>query len=161
RSTGSPTLPRRWSVVSSSPSAASLCASSVVPLRAFTGCHSTPLPGCAPAGDRRHDTHYVTVLGRRVLLRQVADVFVVDVHVHETAQLALVGKQVFAQVPKLAGQVPKRFAHRPGHKLRRVSLPCVNAQGGWNHHFHWHSSLLTSSLRQRLALGPKEISSSV
>ena len=62
------------------------------------------------AGDGRHDAQRVARLHRRLLLLQVADVFVVQVHVDEVPQLALVGVEVLLQSVVPRRQVGQQFA---------------------------------------------------
>src|SRR4029453_5039349 len=47
------------------------------------------------AGDRRHDAYDVAVLHRRSFLRHVANVFVIQENIHETAEPPLTGKKLF------------------------------------------------------------------
>ncbi len=52
------------------------------------------------AGDRRHDADRVACLHARLILLQVANVFVVYVDVHEAAQPAVIGKEMLLQLPE-------------------------------------------------------------
>src|SRR6267378_7244999 len=55
------------------------------------------------AGDGRDNADGVAIFGGRIFFRQVANVLVVDIHVHKAAQLAILGKQMLAQVAEFRG----------------------------------------------------------
>src|SRR6266851_289747 len=102
------------------------------------------------ARDGRNDTYRVAVLRWRVFLRQIADVFVIHVHVHEAAQFAFLGKEKLAQLGELLSEMAERFAHCRSLKLRRSALPRIRAKRRRNHHFHGHFvSPLLSGRRAR------------
>ena len=63
------------------------------------------------AGDGRDQRNGVAVLGLAGIFAQIADVFVIQVHVHEAADLALVGEDLLAQVGELGGQRAQYFAY--------------------------------------------------
>src|ERR1700736_1523373 len=72
----------------------------------------------ASAGDRRDNRQAVTILDRRVLLvAQVTDVFVVQVNVHEGAQLAFLRIQMLLQFRMSKGEFIQRLTY--GRSLNR------------------------------------------
>jgi hypothetical protein len=88
------------------------------------------LNGGGAARHRRDDADRVAGLERRGLFLQIADVFVVDVHVDEAAQLSFAGVQMRAQVAELRREIRERLADgRAGH-LHGVRLAGVGAQRG-------------------------------
>ena len=64
-----------------------------------------------PARHRRDDADGVARLERRLLAIEMADVLVVDVHVHEAAQLAVVVVQVAAEIAVFADQRLEQLAN--------------------------------------------------
>ena len=77
---------------------------------------------------------------------EVADVFVVDIHVDEAAQLAFVVEQVAAQVGVLGGQLVERFAHGGGIDFDGIVATGVLAQRGGNENLsHYFSPYSISS----------------
>ncbi len=78
---------------------------------------------------------------RRRVFFQIADVFVVQIHVDEAAQLAFVVKELLAQVGELRGQRAQHFADGRAGQLHRIVLVGVLAQRGRNQDFgHIRSS---------------------
>ena len=61
------------------------------------------------AGDRRHDAYDVAVLHRRSFLRHVANVFVIQVDIHETAEPSIIGKKMLSELGKLLGEPAERL----------------------------------------------------
>src|SRR6266571_9387129 len=84
-----------------------------------------------PARDRRHNGNSIAFSQGRVFLLQVADVFVVQVHVDEGPQFAVIGKKMAAQVGVLSGEFPERFADVAGGDIHRVLFFSVLAQRSW------------------------------
>src|SRR5271170_2605526 len=73
-----------------------------------TGCdRGTTIEAAGDAGD---DADGVAVFGRRRFLREVADVFVVDVDVDEAAQFTVFGEEVLLQITELGGEIGESFA---------------------------------------------------
>src|ERR1700688_3818588 len=105
------------------------------------------------AGDRRNDADRVPIFGRRILLGQVTNVFVVHIHIHEAPQLAIFSEEMFAQITKLHGQLSEGFADSLGGNFSRIGLARVHAQGCWNNHFYRH---LSSSFGTKNNLGLKQ-----
>ena len=92
---------------------------------------------CA-AGDRRDDADRVARRDRRLLFLQVADVLVVQVHVDEAPQLALVVIQVRLQAAVPARQVGEQLADGRAVGLDRILLIRVRSQRSWNQDFRRH-----------------------
>src|SRR5712672_1623987 len=69
------------------------------------------------SGDGWHDTDGVAILCWRIFFCQITNIFVVYVYIHEAAQLAFFGEQMFAQVAELRGQAAEGFADRSGFDL--------------------------------------------
>ena len=90
------------------------------------------------AGDGRNDADRVAVLRRRILLRQITDIFVVDVDVHEAAQLAVFGKKMSPQIGELGCEMSEGFTDSVSIELGRVALAGVRAKRGGDHYFHGH-----------------------
>ena len=64
----------------------------------------------------------VAIFHRSRVLSQVADVFVVQIHVDEAAQLAFIVEELLAQIGMLRRQRGQYFAHRRAGQLNRVLL---------------------------------------
>src|ERR1700722_2314242 len=90
------------------------------------------------AGDGRDNADSVSVFRRRILFRQIADILIVEIDIHERAQLAIFRIKMLAQFFELAGEPAKRFANRRRGKLSGIALPRVNPQRRRNHHFNGH-----------------------
>src|SRR5262245_38790479 len=88
--------------------------------------------GARAAGYRRDDADLVLLSDRGVFFLQVADVFVVDVDVDETAQLTVGVEEVFPQVRKLRGQFIERLADLRRFDRDRRLAPGVLAQSRRN-----------------------------
>ena len=89
---------------------------------------------------RRNDADRVARRDRRLLLLQVADVFVVQVDVDEAAQLALIVVQVRLQAGVLRRQIGQQLADRCAVGLDRVLLIGVRSQRGRDQDFRRHSA---------------------
>src|SRR5438309_1419478 len=88
------------------------------------------LPGTTTAaGNGRNNANRISILGRRVLFGEVANVFVIDVDVHKTAQLAVFGEQVLAQVRILGREISERFADRSGINSAEARFPAYGRSG--------------------------------
>src|SRR5256885_5156239 len=90
------------------------------------------------ACNRGNDADRVSVLRRRIFFGQIANIFIVHVHVHEAAQLPLFREQMLSQIPEFRGQMPQSLAHRRRLHFREVALPRINTQRRRNNHFHGH-----------------------
>ena len=95
-----------------------------------------------PAGHRRDDADRVAGLERRLILLQVADVFVVDVDVDEAAQLAFVVEQMLLQAAKPRRQVCKQLADGRAVELDDVELVGERTQRCGNVDFDGHVRLV-------------------
>src|ERR1700732_4486871 len=98
------------------------------------------------AGNRRDNADGVPIFSWRIFLGQVANVFVVHVHIHKAAQLAIFSEEMFAQVAKLAGQLSESFADSFGGNFSRIGLACIHAQWRGNNHFYRHLSSFLNAL---------------
>ena len=101
--------------------------------------------GC-PSGDRRDDADRVAGRDRRLLLLQVADIFVVQIDVDEAAQLALLVEQMVLQPGVLLRQIGEQLAHRRAVSLDRVLLIRVRPERCWNQNFRRHANRPLRSL---------------
>src|SRR5882762_9655234 len=72
------------------------------------------------ARDGRNNANRIAILRGRVLLRQITNVLIVDVHIDEAAQLAVFGKEMFAEFGEFRGQMTERFADSPCTELGRI-----------------------------------------
>src|ERR1700687_262962 len=113
-------------------------------LAAAFAASCAPVIGCTLVAiaktscNRRHDADRVAVFCWGIFFRQIANIFVVHINVHEAAQLSVLGKQMLTQVSKFGRQPPQRFADGPRFHLRRIALSCIGAQRRRNNHFHSH-----------------------
>src|SRR5882672_9148753 len=82
--------------------------------------------------NRGHYRNGITVFDRSGLFLQVADIFVVQVDVHESPQFAVVGVKVATQVRMLGDKVGEGFGDRARLDLHRSLLAGILAQRGWN-----------------------------
>ena len=71
---------------------------------------------------RRHDAQRVARLHRRLLLLQVADVLVVQIHVDEVPQPPLVGVEVLLQAVVAGGEVLEQLADGGSGHFHRLLL---------------------------------------
>src|SRR6516164_3705660 len=90
----------------------------------------------APAGNRRHDGKRVALFHSRLVLLEIANVFVVQIQVHEGAQLAFVAVQVLPQVRIGRSQYVQGLSDRGGLHIDRALLPGILAQWCWDQYFH-------------------------
>src|SRR5260370_21671939 len=90
------------------------------------------------SSNRGHNADRIAILGRSIFFRQIANILVVYIHVHEAAQLAIVGEEMLAQIAEFRGQPSQRLADRGRLDLRGIALPCVSAKRRRNNHFHSH-----------------------
>src|SRR5260370_24783774 len=90
------------------------------------------------SSNRGHNADRIAILGRSIFFRQIANILVVYIHVHEAAQLAIVGEEMLAQIAEFRGQPSQRLADRRRLDLRGIALPCVSAKRRRNNHFHSH-----------------------
>jgi len=74
------------------------------------------------------------ILRRRLFLAEIADIFVIQIHIHEAAQLPFVGKQMLAQLAEFNRQLAERFANGPRWKLRRIAFCRKYSQRRGNNH---------------------------
>jgi hypothetical protein len=79
------------------------------------------LRSTTPSSNGWHYRDIITVVYRRGIFLKVTNVFIVQVHVHEGAQLAIFGVKLTAQVGMLGYQVRKRISNGCGLYLH-VSL---------------------------------------
>jgi hypothetical protein len=77
------------------------------------GVHSTgtTATGAGTASDGGHDGEAVVFVHWGAFLAQIADIFVIQVNVHEGSQFALISIQVTSQIRVRRGQRGKRLAH--------------------------------------------------
>src|SRR5260370_42409752 len=80
------------------------------------------------SSNRGHNADGIAILGRSIFFRQIANILVVYIHVHEAAQLAIVGEEMLAQIAEFRGQPSQRLADRGRLDLRGIALPCVSAK---------------------------------
>src|SRR5579871_2308648 len=104
---------------------------------------STTTGRSAAAGDGGDDADGVAVFGGSGFLREVANVFVVDVDIDEAAELTVFSEEVLLQIAKLRCESAQCFADGRGADFGGVALAGVDPERGWNHYFHCH--LLRSS----------------
>ncbi len=90
------------------------------------------------ARDRRDDADRVARVDRRLLLLQVADVFVVDVDVDEAAQLAFSVVQMRLEAGVPADQIGQQLAHRFAIHFDRVLPVGERPQRGRNQNLSRH-----------------------
>ncbi len=82
----------------------------------------------AASGDRRHDGDIITILHRRSIFLQVTDVFVVEIDVDESAQFAIIGIEMAAQIGMLGHQFGQRRTDRFGIEFDRGVLSSILSQ---------------------------------
>ena len=83
-----------------------------------------------PPGDGRHYRNTITVLDRRGVLLQIADVLVIEVDIHKGTQFAFVGIKMAAQLRMLRHEVRQRVADGASLHINRRQLAGILAQGG-------------------------------
>src|SRR5580704_14740371 len=93
---------------------------------------------CTTAGDGGDDADGVAVFGGSGLFREVTDVFVVDVDIHEAAQLAVFGEEVLLKIAELRCESAECFSDGAGADFGGVALARVNPERRRNHDFHCH-----------------------
>ena len=106
----------------------------------------------AAAGNGRNDADGIAVFGRRVLFREIANIFIIHVHIDKAAQPAVLGKKVLTQVGILGRETAERLADRSGIELRGITLPGLRAKRRWNHNFHGHWFLNPPALHSKSSL---------
>ena len=80
------------------------------------------------SGNRRHDGDIITIFHCRSIFLQVADVFVVEIHIHESTQFAFIRIEMAAQIRMLRHQFGQRPTHRCGFQLHRGMFSGILAQ---------------------------------
>src|ERR1700722_15909770 len=80
------------------------------------------------SGDGGDDADGVAVFGWGGFFREVTDVFVVDVDVDETAQLAVFGEEVLTQIAELRCESAQCFADGACADFGGVALARVNPE---------------------------------
>jgi len=85
-----------------------------------------------PARDARNDRDGVAFLHRRGFFFQIADVFVVDINIHETAQLALIAVKLASQILILSREFTENLADGGAAQFDGVMLLGVLPQRSWN-----------------------------
>src|SRR5260370_4108794 len=90
------------------------------------------------SSNRGHNADGIAILRRSIFFRQIANILVVYIHVHEAAQLAIVGEEMLAQIAEFRGQPSQRLADRGRLDLRGIALSCVSAKRRRNNHLHSH-----------------------
>src|SRR5205807_3889789 len=96
------------------------------------------------ARDARNDRDGVSRLDGRVALRQLPDVAIVHIHVHEAAQPAVVREQVPLATGVLACELLQQLADVPPFQLERVATAHVGAQRRGNQYGHCHTAFRSS-----------------
>src|SRR5258707_2677586 len=94
--------------------------------------------GLNAARDGWNNADRISIFRRCIFLREITNILIVHIYVDEAAQLAVFGKEMFAQLPEFRGQMAERFADSPGAEFGRDALPRVRAQRRWDHYFHGH-----------------------
>ena len=87
---------------------------------------------CRASGDTGHNRDGVAILHRRAFFFQIADVFVVEIHIDEAPQLAFIVVKLSAKILVLTGQLRQDFADGSAAQFHCVLLACVLPQGCWN-----------------------------
>src|SRR5436309_2719700 len=100
-------------------------------------------PGASAAGNRGDDADFVSIQERSLLVLQKADVFLIDVHVDETAHGA-----VFIQQPLLDARIARLQlrdggADVPGGDFDNFLIVGQLSQGRRNSYFGCHNQMLT------------------
>ena len=90
------------------------------------------------AGDRGHNADRIAVFGGRVFLLQVANILVVEVDIHETANAAVVSVKVLAQIGVGSRKLFQGLADGGRIELHACLLARKLPQGGRNFHLHCH-----------------------
>jgi hypothetical protein len=91
--------------------------------------HLSSLDPTGTARDRGDELDAVAVLHRRRQALQEADVLVVQEHVHEAVELALVVEQAPAQLLVARGELLQHLPHRAAGELHARGAVHVPAQG--------------------------------
>jgi hypothetical protein len=102
-----------------------------------------------PAAPRygRHNGDVITLLYGRVFLLQVANILVVQVHVHKSAELAIIGVEVAAQVRMLSDEAGKSLAHGSTLDLHRTLFAGVLPQ--WSGYVNFNHSFIKEDAAPR------------
>ena len=80
------------------------------------------------AGNRRNDRQRIGLRYRRILMPvQVANIFIVKINIHESAQLALFRVEMLFQVRMSCRQLRQRFAHGRRVDIDHVQLAGIHA----------------------------------
>src|SRR5205823_7527332 len=110
--------------------------------------------GCARR-DTRDDRHGVSRLHRRLGLRQLPDVAIVHVHVHEAAQPAVLRKQMPLEPDVLARELLQQLADAPAFQLECVATAHVGAQRRGNQYPHCHTAFRSSMVMDSSSNTPR------
>ena len=83
----------------------------------------------AASGDGGHDGNGITILHGRGFFLQVANVLVIQVDVHEGAQLAILGVEMAPQLRMLGDQTGEGIADRAGLNPTAACFPAYCRKG--------------------------------
>jgi hypothetical protein len=89
-------------------------------------------------GDGRDQQDAVAILDGAGFAAEEADVFVVEIHVEELANLALVVADVAAEVGKFGGQLVQCFSNRDGATVDFRLAVGKAPEGCWDFNDYWH-----------------------
>src|SRR5260370_17382228 len=88
------------------------------------------------ARDGRDNTDRVSVLGVRVLLRQIANVLIIHVNIDKAAKFSVIGEKMFAQIGKFGGETTQSFPHGRGFEFGRIALARIRAKRRRDNYLH-------------------------
>jgi hypothetical protein len=90
------------------------------------------------ASDGRNQQNVVAILDGAGFPAEETDVFVIEVHVQELANLSLIIANVTAEVGKFGGQLIQGFGNRYGATIDFGLATGKSSEGRWDFDDYWH-----------------------
>jgi hypothetical protein len=84
--------------------------------------------GLASSGDGRNNCNRVGLLDQGSVLAQIANIFIVQINIHEGAEFAVLRIEMLAQIGMLSGKIAQGFAHGLGVDFDDGLLSSVRAE---------------------------------
>src|SRR5258707_11893713 len=108
------------------------------------------------ARDGRDNTDGVSVLGGRVLFRQIANVLVIHVNIDKAAKFSVIGEKMFTQIGKFGGETAQSFPHGRRFEFGRIALARIGAKRRRDNYFHCHICSPQTAARWRISSASDE-----
>src|SRR5260370_813564 len=96
-----------------------------------------------PSGDGGDDRYRIAFLGGSILFLQIANILVIYVHIDESAQLAVIGVEMAAQVAILCCEIGQGFSDGAALNVNRRVFAGILPEWGGNMNLHDRALIIT------------------